>query len=91
MGFLDKAKAAAETAAQKAKEGVEDVQARKDLHGAYVELGKKTAELVDSGALEHGDLTPLVARVAELRAKLEDVAEPAAEEPVSSGPPARPL
>ena len=90
MGLLDKAKAAAETAAQKAKEGVEDVQARKDLHGAYVELGKKTAELVDAGALEHGDLAPLVARVAELRAKLEDAVEPA-EEPVSSGPPARPL
>ena len=91
MGFLDKAKAAAETAAHKAKEGVEDVQARKDLHGAYVDLGKKTAELVEAGTLEHDDLTALVGRVAELRAKLEDAAEPAAEEPVASGPPARPL
>jgi len=90
MKFLDKAKSAAETAAQKAKEGVEDVQARKDLHGAYVELGKKTAELVDAGTLEHAELTPLVGRVAELRAKLEDAAESPAE-PVSSGPPARPL
>ena len=40
MGFLDKAKAAAEQAAAKAKEGVEDVQTKRDLSAAYNELGK---------------------------------------------------
>ncbi|HKI91401.1 MAG TPA: hypothetical protein VJ986_03790 [Gaiellaceae bacterium] len=91
MGLLDKAKSAAETAAQKAKEGVEDVQTRKDLHGAYVELGKKTVELVDAGTLEHAELTALVGRVTELRAKLEDDAAESQAEPASSGPPAKPL
>ena len=40
MGFLDKAKAAAEQAAAKAKEGVEDVQTKRELSQAYNELGK---------------------------------------------------
>lgn len=92
MRLLDKAKAAAETAAAKAKEGVEDVQARKDVHLAYVELGKKTFELVEAGTLPVGELEPLVARVRELKAKLDESGVPeSAEEPVSSGPPAMPL
>ena len=33
MGFLDKAKAAAEQAAAKAKEGVDDVQTKRDGRG----------------------------------------------------------
>ena len=46
MGLLDKAKAAAETAAAKAKEGVEDVQAKRELSHAYNELGRSTYELI---------------------------------------------
>ena len=42
MGFLDKAKAAAEQAASKAKEGVQDVQTKRELAQAYGELGQKT-------------------------------------------------
>ena len=42
MGFLDKAKAAAEQAASKAKEGVQDVQTKRELSQAYGELGQKT-------------------------------------------------
>lgn len=92
MGLLDKAKAAAETAAAKAKEGVEDVQARKDLHGAYLELGKRTFELVEAGTVEAAELDPLAARVRELKAKLEESGASAeADEPVSTGPPATPL
>ena len=75
--FIDKAKAAAETAATKAKEGVEDVQAKRELAQAYGELGRVTAELVDKGEVSHERLEPLVARVHELVAKLEDT-EPAA-------------
>jgi hypothetical protein len=83
--LLEKAKVAAEQAAAKAKEGVEDVQVRKDLHLAYVELGKKVAELVRAGEVEHPELAPLAARVDELRAKVDagERAEPAA-------PPAEP-
>ena len=42
MSLLDKAKKAAEQAATKAKEGVEDVQQKRELGQAYGELGKIT-------------------------------------------------
>ena len=51
MGFLDKAKQAAEQAATKAREGVEDVQAKRELVQAYNELGKTAFELIDGGEL----------------------------------------
>ena len=93
MGLLDKAKQAAEQAAAKAKEGVEDVQAKKDLHLAYVELGKKTFELVEAGELEHADLDPLTERVRTVAAKLGDEAAPEQEPGAAppSGPPAMPV
>ena len=65
MGFLDKAKAAAEQAAAKAKGGVEDVQLKRELGQAYGELGKQAFELVESGALSHADLEPTVAKIRE--------------------------
>jgi hypothetical protein len=82
MGFLDKAKAAAEQAAHKAKEGAEfaaqkaketaeDVQTKRELGNAYDELGHKALELVESGAITHGDLTPIAAKINELQAKLD--------------------
>ena len=43
MGFLDKAKAAAEQAATKAKEGVDDVQTKRELSQTYNELGPRTS------------------------------------------------
>jgi hypothetical protein len=69
MGFLDKAKLAAEQAAAKAKEGVEDVQAKRELSQAYTELGKRTHELVEKGALAHAELDDAVARVRAALAK----------------------
>jgi hypothetical protein len=93
MGLLDKAKQAAAQGAAKAKEGVEDVQAKKDLHLAYVDLGKKTFELLEAGQLQHGDLDPLAERVRGLTAKLADEGEAETEsEPAApSGPPAMPV
>jgi hypothetical protein len=89
MGFLDKAKAAAEQAAHKAKEGAEfaaqkaketaeDVQTKRELGNAYDELGHKALELVESGAITHADLTPIAAKIKELQAKL-DAAQASAE------------
>ena len=49
MGFLDKAKAVAEQAVAKTKEGVEDVQTKRELGQAYDELGKATFGLIESG------------------------------------------
>jgi hypothetical protein len=91
MGFLDKAKAAAEQAATKAKEGVQDVQTKRELSQAYGELGQKAYELVSSGAVSHPDLTPLVDKITTLRAQAEEDGEPVAEEPAASDqPPAMP-
>ena len=91
MGFLDKAKAAAEQAATKAKEGVQDVQTKRELSQAYGELGQKTYELVSSGELSRPELTPLVDKITALRAQDEQEGEPVAAEPAASNqPPAMP-
>jgi hypothetical protein len=87
MGFLDKAKAAAEQAATKAKEGVQDVQTKRELSQAYTELGQKAYELADSGGLAHPELTALIDKVRALRAQDEAEPQPAAAATVSSEPP----
>ena len=69
MGFLDKAKAAAEQATAKAKEGVSDVQTKRDLSAAYTELGQKAFELAESGAISHAELDPIVERIRGLKAQ----------------------
>jgi hypothetical protein len=69
MGFLDKAKAAAEQATAKAKEGVSDVQTKRDLSTAYNELGQKAFELSESGAISHAELDPIVERIRALKAQ----------------------
>jgi hypothetical protein len=81
MGFLDKAKAAAEQAVAKTKEGVEDVQTKRELGQAYDELGKATLALIDGGELSHPSLEAPAARIRALEAKLEDEGE--AEEPAA--------
>lgn len=69
MGFLDKAKAAAEQATAKAKEGVSDVQTKRELGTAYGELGQKAFELAESGAISHAELDPIVERIRGLKAQ----------------------
>jgi hypothetical protein len=86
MGFLDKAKQAAEQAktaaaqaADKANDAVEDVQTKRELTKAYGELGETAFKLADSGAITHAELEPQVTRIRELQAKLEaDEADEAA-------------
>lgn len=80
MGFLDKAKAAAEQAASRANETVADVQTKRELQKAYGEFGEKAFALADSGALSHPELDSDVARIRELKTKLdaEDAGAPPA-------------
>lgn len=66
MGFIDKAKAAAEQAATKAKEGVDDVTTKHDLGQAYGELGRVAYSLAQRGEISHTELAPLVERIGEL-------------------------
>ena len=67
MGFLDKAKSAAETAASKAKEGIDDVQTKRELGQAYDALGKLTYELHNAGEISHQRLDELVSQIRKLR------------------------
>jgi hypothetical protein len=63
MGFLDKAKAAAVEATAKAKEGVEDVQLKRELSQAHNELGKLAFELVESSEISHPKLAAVVEKI----------------------------
>ena len=67
MGFLDKAKSAAETATARAKEGIDDVQTKRELSQAYDALGKLTYELHNAGKIAHEGLDELVGQIRRLR------------------------
>jgi hypothetical protein len=90
MGLLDKAKAAAEQAAAKAKEGVEDVQTKRELSQAYGELGKSAFELVENGDISDPRLDASVQKIKTLKAKLEAEGVEADEAFDESAPPAMP-
>jgi hypothetical protein len=94
MGLLDKAKAAAEQAATKAKETAGELQTKRELGQAYDELGRRTFELVEAGDVSSTTLEPLVDRIRTLKAQL-DAREPvgaatSAQPPESNGPPSMP-
>ncbi len=59
--------------ADKAKTEVSEAQTKNELVKTYEVLGKKTYELVDKGELEHKELKEIVAKVKELRDKLEQL------------------
>ena len=63
MGFLDKAKAAAVEATAKAKEGVEDVQLKRELSQAHNELGKIAFELLESHDITHPKLETVAEKI----------------------------
>ncbi len=71
MGLLDKAKAAAEQAATRAKEGVDDVQTKRELSQAYGDLGKSTYELIAAGDLTDPRLEASAAKIRGLREKID--------------------
>jgi hypothetical protein len=68
MGFLDKAKAAAEQAATRAKEGVEEVQSKRNLSHTYEELGRTAFDLIEEGQISHDRMTALADEIRKLRA-----------------------
>lgn len=70
MGFLDKAKEAAEQATTRAKEGVEEVQAKRNLVQAYQELGRTTFELIESGEISHERLNAPAQEIRTLQAQV---------------------
>ena len=72
MGLLDRAMAAAEQAATKAKETAGELQTKRDLGQAYNELGRKAFELVEAGELSSPALDPLAERIRTLNAELAE-------------------
>ena len=94
MGFLDKAKAAAEQAATKVQEGVEDVQAKRETGQTYAELGRETFRLIEAGEISHPALDPIADRVRATEAKAAAAGggdpTPPASEPSEPPPPAAP-
>jgi hypothetical protein len=87
MGLLDKAMAAAEQAAMKAKETADELQAKRALGQAYGDLGQKTFELISRGEVSAPELEPLADRVRTLKAQLET---PETSEPVDAAEAAEP-
>ena len=93
MSFFNKAKQAAEQAAAKAREGVEDVQQKRELSQAYSDLGKTTFELLESGEISSPKLEVTAAKIRDLNQKLVDapMAQSSADDAVDpSQPPAMP-
>jgi hypothetical protein len=88
MGFLDKAKQAAEQAktaasqaADRANDAVEDVQTKRELAKAYADLGETAFKLADAGTISHPELDEHVTRIRELQARLTDEAAAQPSEP----------
>ena len=84
MGLMDKVKAQAEQAAAKAREGVQDVQSKRELGQAYGELGKTAFELIERGEISHAELATHADRIRSLRE------QGVAEESATTGPPPPP-
>jgi hypothetical protein len=72
MDFLERARALADQAAVRAKEGVGEAKLMLDLRRAYDDLGKLTFELVKSEELANPKLQPLVDRIRRLEADLKE-------------------
>ena len=92
MGFLDKAKAAAEQATTRVKEGVDDVQAKRSLSHAYEQLGQTAYELIEKGVLTHAGLTAQAQEIRGMRERLADegTATASPPPPADAPPPASP-
>jgi hypothetical protein len=91
MSLFNKAKQAAEQAAAKAREGVEDVQQKRELSQAYNELGKTTFELLEAGEISDPRLEVTAGKIRELTAKIAE--SPAGAAPSSgddAGDPSQP-
>jgi hypothetical protein len=71
MGFLDKLKGNIGKTASKAREGVEELQTKRELGQAYGELGRRAFDLIEAGKLHAKELDFDAERIRELKANLE--------------------
>jgi hypothetical protein len=78
MGFLDKAMSAADQMATRAKEGVDEAQAKRNLQRAYEDLGRTAFQLIEEKEISHQ----------RLNAQADEVRKWIAELPAEGDPPA---
>jgi hypothetical protein len=69
MSLLDKVKTQAEQTAAKAREGVQEVQSKRELSQAYANLGKTVVSLVERGEISHAELTDEIEHINKLIAE----------------------
>jgi hypothetical protein len=72
MGFLDKIKENIQETATMAREGIGDLQTKRELGQAYGELGRKAFDLLESGALQSPELQAQADAVRALKKQLEE-------------------
>ena len=91
MGFLDKlkegagqAKDLAQQAAEKAKEEAKELSLKREMNDELQKLGQVTFDLVQSGALAHGDLAPGVHKIVDIKAQLAQLSGEGGSEAESS-------
>jgi hypothetical protein len=96
MGFLDKAKnaaeqakVAAEEAASRARGGVDDLQTKRALSSAYEEFGRVAYDLLEHDEISHERLVEAAAQIRAHKAKLDDGGSAEASPPAA--PPAMPV
>ena len=83
QSFFDRLKDATGVVVEKTREGVEDLQTRRQLSRAYGDLGRTTAELVEKGAVTHPELGTKVEEIKALKAELAAEEAPPAQTPPS--------
>jgi hypothetical protein len=81
--FLGRLKDATNVVATRAREGVEELQLKHELAQAYGDLGRATADLVESGAISNPELSERVEKIGALKAQLEAKAAEPAEPPTA--------
>jgi len=70
MGFLDKVKAGAGQAIDKAKEEAKELQLKRELNNAFEELGKATFERLESGEVTAPGLAERADKIRSVKAQL---------------------
>jgi len=81
MSFIDRVKNNIQETATMAREGIDDLQKKRELGQLYEELGRRTFELIEGGKLKTDELDYDIERIRKVRAELDP------EEPVAGGAP----
>jgi F0F1-type ATP synthase membrane subunit b/b' len=96
MGLLDRVKASAEVAFEKAKDAAEqgiekakeeakELQLKRELGKTREDLGRRVVDLVNAGAISHPDLIGGVARANDIQKQIDELSAPASHDDEGSG------